>query len=522
MAQTLSVRSRSRKATRDKLLLHKPSGAFDLRVQRVGPDRFGVVAVDCAKQRSKWMLCDFFGRILLPPAVLEHNATAFHAALDALRAAVREHQLGDVLVAVERTGNYHRPPLRAFRDAGYDTRIVHPFASSQFRQVEHPDDKTDDHDLGGIHRAAVVGFGLVETPLEEPYRSLRLLVRHRRDLVQKNAAVQCQIREHLEATLPGFATLFDDDKFWNASLAMPLARRVDSPDAMRRLGADAIMRLLDDAGVRYQRRTIDKVVAWAEHAAPAEPDAALRLRILAELDDDRISKKCLISSLEIDIAALLAQTPYLLLLAIPGLNVVSAAEFAAEAGPITLYANPSAITGRAGLFPSRYQSDSVDVHGKMVRCANRRLRAALLMIADNLLCVNRYFRGLAALWKQRHVDARLGRVRVAKRFSRLAFAFVAGRQIVPHPCCREPHYILDKLLAFHLQHHTTLEQTREQLAAAADQLPAAARVPEGNALQQRLGELRRARRPQVQKIGDILTEVLAKLLATTVQSASEV
>ena len=356
MARSVVLRSGSAKARRGMVHVHKPNGVIDQRVQLATPERFGVVAVDCAKRRSKWMLCDFYGRVLLPPTTVEHTKPGFHAAIDSLKAAVRDHGLGDLLVAVERTGNYHRPVLRAFRDAGYDTRIVHPFASRQFRQVEHPGDKTDDHDLGGIHRAAVVGFGLVETLLEEPFLALRLLVRHRRDLVQKNTAVQCQIREHLEATLPGFAALFDDDKFWNASLAMPLARRVASPDAIRSLGADGLMRLLDDAGVRYQRRTIDKVVAWAEQAAPAEPDAALQLRILAELDDDRLSKKRLISSLEIDSAALLARTPYLLLLAIPGLNVVSAAEFAAEAGPISLYANPSAITGRAGLFPSRYQS----------------------------------------------------------------------------------------------------------------------------------------------------------------------
>jgi hypothetical protein len=41
-------------------------------------------------------------------------------------------------------------------------------------------------------------------------------------------------------------------------------------------------------------------------------------------------------------------------------------------------------------------------------------------------------------------------------------------------------------------------------------------------LGKRVSEFRRARRPQLQKIGDIVTEVLAKLLATTVQSASEV
>jgi hypothetical protein len=53
MAQVLSVRSRSRKVARVQFYAHKPSGAFDQRVKRVGPDRFGVVAVDCAKGRSK-------------------------------------------------------------------------------------------------------------------------------------------------------------------------------------------------------------------------------------------------------------------------------------------------------------------------------------------------------------------------------------------------------------------------------------------------------------------------------------
>jgi hypothetical protein len=31
----------------------KPSGSIHPRVQQVGPERFGIVAVDCAKARSK-------------------------------------------------------------------------------------------------------------------------------------------------------------------------------------------------------------------------------------------------------------------------------------------------------------------------------------------------------------------------------------------------------------------------------------------------------------------------------------
>ena len=52
--------SRSRKFK--KAVLGRPQGAIQKRVQAVGPEKFGIVAVDCAKARSKWMLTDFYGK----------------------------------------------------------------------------------------------------------------------------------------------------------------------------------------------------------------------------------------------------------------------------------------------------------------------------------------------------------------------------------------------------------------------------------------------------------------------------
>jgi len=67
----------------------------------------------------------------------------------------------------------------------------------------------------------------------------------------------------------------------------------------------------------------------------------------------------------------------------PGINVISAADFAGEMGPISLYANAKAITGRAGLYPSRYQSDKVDkANGPLAHRSNHALRATILGIAD--------------------------------------------------------------------------------------------------------------------------------------------
>lgn len=67
--------------------------------------------------------------------------------LQHVRQAVQEHRLRDVLVAMERTGNYHTPVQHAFCRAGFESRVVHPFATKQSRQVDHPGVKIDDIDL---------------------------------------------------------------------------------------------------------------------------------------------------------------------------------------------------------------------------------------------------------------------------------------------------------------------------------------------------------------------------------------
>jgi transposase len=83
------------------------------------------------------------------------------------------------------------------------------------------------------------------------------------------------------------------------------------------------------------------------------------------LHDDWLAKTRQIVQLEREIAHVLVKTPYILLLSHPGINVVSAGEVAGETGPIEHYASAKAITGRAGLFPSRYQSDEVDRDGSL-------------------------------------------------------------------------------------------------------------------------------------------------------------
>jgi hypothetical protein len=203
---------------------------------------------------------------------------------------------------------------------------------------------------------------------------------------------------------------------------------------------------------------------------------------LACLDDERRARLRTIRDLEAELAGLLVKTPYMLLLSFPGINVVSAAEFAAEMGPIANSPGDAAITGRAGIYPSRYQSDAVDHSGPLVRRGNRPLRYVILLIAENLLRCNDHFRALGAAWRAAGANRRVAVVRAAKRFCRIAYRMVAGRQVYRHPSCQERHYILAKLSMFYIAHETSLEQVSRDLRAAADWIPPSEHAAEARPL----------------------------------------
>jgi transposase len=509
-----SRRERRKSKSRSRQSLQKPNGVIGPRVQKVGGERFAIVCVDPAKHRSEWMMADYYGNLLIEPQTLEHQGPFFKSAVELIRQVQRQHHIQDTIVVVERTGNYYLPPKRAFARAGFETRVVHPFATKHYRMPADPGNKTDETDLHAQHRAAVAGFGLCEFELEPPYRDLQLRARHRRNLVEKAAAMACQIREHLHLSMPGYASLFD--RVFERQAPLAIASCCDSPAGLLQLGQAGLSRQLRKNKIRHQGRSIDKALAWAAQAAGDDiQDGPMHHAIWTDLHELYRHFQGQITAIERDLAGDLVQTPYVRLLAIPGINVVSAADLAAEMGPVKHYANANAITGRSGLYPSRHQSDDTDRDsGPIIRQANRRLRCVLMRIADNLACHCQYYRGQADVDEARGVDKRASRVKIAKRFSRLALACVAGDEPMKHPAFQQPDSILEKLRKFHHDHQTSIDLVLAHLQTAVGQLPHNTRSREAEIVAGVLQQHTRRRRG-ASPIGDILPAVLARLGVNT-------
>ena len=505
------TKTRRRKSTGSKKrFIGKPAGQIQQRVQDAGPEHFGVVAVDCAKRRSQWMLCNFYGKVLIESTTVEHTAGSLQAMTQRVTDACQAEELRDTIVAIEMTGIYHRPVQRAFRKAGFDTRIVHPFASKHYRRPLHPDLKTDAHDLEAIFQAACNGYGLATLPVGEVYQSLQAASRHRHNLVKQRGRLMVQMRRLLHEAMPGYADLWADEKLYSKSIALPVALQFSSAAAIRQAGVAGIAKHLGHTKVRFQARTLERIVAWAATASEPSELAAMHTRQWQELNDVRQLLSRQIGAAEREMAGFLVKTPYILLLSVTGINVVSAARLAGEAGPIEHYASARAINGRAGLYPSRYQSDEVDREGSMVRQCNRKLRGAAMLVAENLIKCHPYYRGVSELWKQQKVAPRDRRCRIANRAMRMVFQLVSGRQVWRgRGVDRE--YLLAKLQDFYRVHKTPVEHVVRDMNEAFVWLPKSAYAAEA----QPLAELVRKKHRGPKPIGELLLPLLIRLGVAT-------
>lgn len=506
MATATQKRNRKSTPTKPARYIGKPAGVIQSRIQAVGPEHFAVVSVDCAKLRSVWMICDYYGKVLVEPTAVEHQRGAFDAMVQQIRSAFKQFNITDSIAAVEMTGIYHRPVQAALRKAGLDTRTIHPFASKHYSKPLHPDQKTDENDLEAIFHAAINGYGLALLPVDQVYQSLQALSRHRVNLVKQRAKLQVQIRNLIHQTMPGFADLFIQHQFFKKSIAIAVAKAFPSAALIAKAGTSKIAESLRKQKIRFQQPTVERIVAWSSIAA-APSDLATMLSVqwqqliaLWELLTQQIN------ATEQEMAEFLVKTPYVLLMSVRGINVVSAASLAGEAGPIEHYASPRAINGRSGLYPSRYQSDEVDRQGGLARVANRRLRAACMMVGKNLIKCHPYYRGLSAYWEKQKVDPRDRHVRIANRANRMVFQIVGGRQVWRGKGV-DREAILSKLREFHRDHHSDLDRMISDMNEAFTWLPKSTYASEAKPLAELAAKKRRGPQP----IGDLLVNLLIRL-----------
>ena len=426
-----------------------------------------MVAVDVAKERVSAMVTDFFGNVLVPPENFPVTAAGLALLEQRIGAAGREHALEHIVIGLEQTGRLHEPVRRVLQRR-WEVTLIHPLVTNHLRQGISPSVKTDAIDMDALFRAVAGCYGSPVRTLPVACERWRAVHRVREQLVDERTTLKLRMHERIHAVLPGFATQFEN--LWSSPAAMAIVAGFDGPDGIRRLGEQGLQGWLRNRGAVCTLARAAALLAWAGNAVPPAAAATTEAAILqADLEHLAMLNRR-IESYERQSLEFLVQTPFVLLLSVRGISHVLGSGLGAEAGPMSFYPTARNLTGRAGLYPRRYQSDQTDLQGGMAK-GEPFLRDVLLKMGR---CLTRP-QGAFSAWGESRRAAGLCERQIAaamaNRFCGIAHTMLLAGQTFNHPAAREPVSVLGKLL------NVAADLGIDGVAATTLALEAATRIP---------------------------------------------
>ena len=168
-------------------------------------------------------------------------------------------------------------------------------------------------------------------PRDETIAEMRLLVSHRRDLLQDQTRRAARLREVLLGVFPGLEAALDLKR----EGALVAVTKVATPSAARKLGVARLFRWLKARDVRKAEALAKRIVEAAKAQRRELPAAEVKGALVAEIACEMLRTRERIAELDRHLEELLANDPAARIVrTMPGMGVVFTAEFLAEVGDL--------------------------------------------------------------------------------------------------------------------------------------------------------------------------------------------
>lgn len=379
-----------------------------------------VVAVDVGKTAALFSVTDAARHLLVSPTEFTMNRSGLGGAAASVMAAVPVS--GQVKVAVEAAGHYHRPVLDHLWPDGWEVLELNPAHVAEQRRVQgRRRVKTDVIDLEAITELALAGHGRAIADRDVVIGELSAWAGHRSRRIITRTATKNQLLGQLDRAFPGLTLALPD--VLGTKIGRLVAAEFSDPSRLADLGVKRLIRFAAVRDLQLRRPVAERLVAAARDALPTRDAAIARqilaadLNLLADLDAQ-------IQVAEAALAVLLPRSPFSTLTTVPGWGVVRAANYAAALGDPYRWPGPRQIYRASGLSPMQYESAHKRRDGGISREGSVVLRRALIDLGLGLWltepAAKAYAGGLKARGKRGGVIA----CALAHRATRIAHALV--------------------------------------------------------------------------------------------------
>lgn len=379
-----------------------------------------VVAVDVGKTAALFSVTDAARHLLVSPTEFTMNRSGLGGAAASVMAAVPVS--GQVKVAVEAAGHYHRPVLDHLWPDGWEVLELNPAHVAEQRRVQgRRRVKTDVIDLEAITELALSGHGRAIADRDVVIGELSAWAGHRSRRITTRTATKNQLLGQLDRAFPGLTLALPD--VLGTKIGRLVAAEFSDPSRLAALGVNRLIRFAAVRDLQLRRPVAERLVAAARDALPTR-DAAIARQILAADLNLLAGLDAQIQVAEAALAVLLPRSPFSTLTTVPGWGVVRAANYAAALGDPYRCPGPRQIYRASGLSPMQYESAHKRRDGGISREGSVALRRALIDLGLGLWltepAAKAYAGGLKARGKRGGVIA----CALAHRATRIAHALV--------------------------------------------------------------------------------------------------
>lgn len=412
----------------------KKGSLFRDQLRGVDLEKVLIVSIDAAKLHQKALICNYFGDVIEKPFFFSVNADGISFLCSKIEKVIKEHQAQRIFLGVEATGHYYEDIVRELGFKGYVVQIFNAYTTYEERASALNWCKTDDIDLVALAHCIKNNKGTEFKLAEGKQRQILTFTRARRQEIRKRSTIQMEIRvlmDHIWREFQGYAIqegnkrkkvkVFSD--FWGKS-SLFFMEHYPHPSYIRELGEVGLRKLSKEHNLKLRKGTIEKLLFVANQALSRSlQELHSELFILkTKLQDlERLNKN--IRLFEKEIETLLLQTDGKLLLTVPGIGVVLAAELYSEIGDISQYDNPNQIIKKAGTNPIMKQSGGGQGYfGRISKQGNPQLRYVIYNVGRCLSMHNQDLQPFAFRLKERGKHSRKVFIAVGNKMLKIAFA----------------------------------------------------------------------------------------------------
>ncbi|UCZ51570.1 IS110 family transposase [Bacillus shivajii] len=412
-----------------------------------------LVPIDVSKVLQKSMIMNYYGEVIDDPFSFMVNQTGMNLLIQKIEKAKQYSQAERVFVGIEATGHYYEDIVRILTDCGYSVHIINPASTNEERKQHLTYTKTDDIDLYLIAEV-LIGNKATNAKLSKgDYKRLQHLTRARRSEINKRSRIKTEIRtmhDHIWREYQGFSVLengkvktkrtFSD--FWGKA-SMHLLTHFPHASQILELGEVGLKRLSKDHNLKIRQSTIKKLLHAAdESVSKSLEELSSELFILKQKLRDYEWHTQTIQSYELEIERIFIKTDGMLLLTVPGIGLVTAAEVYCEMGDLSHYSNANQIIKKAGTNPTIKQSGpDAGYYGHISKQGNANLRRAVYYAGRSLSVHNDALKPFYSRLKEKGKKTKKIYIAMGNKFLKIAFAMLKNQ--TPFQC-KEPNFNYEK------------------------------------------------------------------------------